>query len=252
MFEPVGSTQTLEEWVLSMRATPADRSMDFHALTLSAHGDGQITLGMHTQWVGYDDRHVELRKSRVVDASHAEAWERAELPYVFVTCEDHLIVFLLMGGNALVERRLAEAAFPHVLEVRPAYNLGRFGFVGANLLKPGVLRRAPTPKMRMAVLQRDRRRCRICGRRPDDNVDIELHVHHIRPWDAGGITDPSNLITLCNTCHKGLNPHFDHSLFEYVEQGDAITSLRGFAQEVANYQRLSMCNATSEDYRGAD
>ncbi|WP_090804132.1 HNH endonuclease [Asanoa ishikariensis] len=56
----------------------------------------------------------------------------------------------------------------------------------------------------MEVLTRDGFRCRACGRSPNDHVDLELHVHHIRPWGMGGLTHPLNLITLCNTCHRGL------------------------------------------------
>ena len=68
----------------------------------------------------------------------------------------------------------------------------------------------------MKVLKRDGKRCRICGRNPDGHIDLELHVHHIRPWSEGGVTTEENLITLCNSCHDGLEPHFDPSLFAYT------------------------------------
>jgi 5-methylcytosine-specific restriction endonuclease McrA len=38
----------------------------------------------------------------------------------------------------------------------------------------------------MRILKRDRRRCRVCGRSPDDFVDVTLHVHHIVPWSRSG------------------------------------------------------------------
>jgi hypothetical protein len=94
----------------------------------------------------------------------------------------------------------------------------------------------------MAVLHRDGRRCRICGRNPDDNVDIVLHVHHIRPWALGGATEVSNLITLCHTCHGGLEPHFDPNLYEYVEPTAGTTPLSRFAAGVAGvaaYRRVA-------------
>jgi hypothetical protein len=28
-------------------------------------------------------------------------------------------------------------------------------------------------------------------------------VHHIKPWEEGGISSPENLITLCASCHEG-------------------------------------------------
>ena len=47
--------------------------------------------------------------------------------------------------------------------------------------------------MRAAILERDGRRCAICG------GDGGLHIHHINqdPTDDA----PANLITLCGICH---------------------------------------------------
>jgi HNH endonuclease len=33
-----------------------------------------------------------------------------------------------------------------------------------------------------------------------------------RPWQYGGLTERDNLITLCQTCHEGLDPHYEPSL----------------------------------------
>jgi hypothetical protein len=52
---------------------------------------------------------------------------------------------------------------------------------------------------------------------PADHLDVELHVHHIRPWGQGGVTTARNLVTLCHTCHAGLEPHGDWSLFDVVD-----------------------------------
>jgi HNH endonuclease len=64
----------------------------------------------------------------------------------------------------------------------------------------------------MAALKRDHYRCRICGRGADNSVDLRLHVHHVRPREWGGLTELENLITLCHTCHEGLNPHYERRL----------------------------------------
>jgi hypothetical protein len=92
----------------------------------------------------------------------------------------------------------------------------------------------------MRILQRDGYQCRVCGRSPNDHVDLELHVHHVRPWAVGGGTQDSNLITLCHTCHNGLDPHFEFSLYSLLpkEPRDARqekyrTSLREYQEEVA-------------------
>lgn len=49
---------------------------------------------------------------------------------------------------------------------------------------------------RAAVLERDGRTCRVCGKKG------KLEVHHIRPWRPGRAHDLPNLITLCGTCHR--------------------------------------------------
>jgi 5-methylcytosine-specific restriction endonuclease McrA len=54
------------------------------------------------------------------------------------------------------------------------------------------------PRVRRAVLARDRHRCRApgCGR------TRFLEVHHLKPRSRGGTNDPANLITLCAACHR--------------------------------------------------
>lgn len=108
----------------------------------------------------------------------------------------------------------------------------------------GVLQRAPSRKARMDVLKRDRFRCKACGRSPHNNTDIELHVHHIIPWGGGGLTETDNLITLCMTCHDGLDPHYEPRLFELIDKtwnSEDIGSLhdehvREYAEGVMRYR----------------
>lgn len=51
--------------------------------------------------------------------------------------------------------------------------------------------------VRQYVLFRDNHKCQHCKGKSKDNV---LNVHHIESRQTGG-DSPSNLITLCNTCH---------------------------------------------------
>lgn len=45
----------------------------------------------------------------------------------------------------------------------------------------------------------------MCGRSPDDSGDIKLEVHHVVPFVRDEIsTVEHNLITLCHTCHDGV------------------------------------------------
>ena len=51
-----------------------------------------------------------------------------------------------------------------------------------------------------AVLNRDNYTCQLCGKK-----HIRLEVHHIIFKSNGGTDDENNLITLCETCHKGIH-----------------------------------------------
>ena len=61
--------------------------------------------------------------------------------------------------------------------------------------------------VREYVLERDNHECQICckkeGYKHKNNVPLE--THHIVPRSQGGSDDPSNLITLCPTCHKKIH-----------------------------------------------
>ena len=88
----------------------------------------------------------------------------------------------------------------------------------------------------MRVLKRDEYRCRICGRKEADHVDVELHVHHVKPWAKGGLTVEDNLATLCHTCHKGLDPHEDISLAIFLEPLDAESSRTQLSEGIKRYR----------------
>jgi len=53
--------------------------------------------------------------------------------------------------------------------------------------------------MRYKILKRDNFKCVACGRTVDDG--IKLHIDHKIPFSLGGLTEMSNLQTLCNECN---------------------------------------------------
>jgi len=59
----------------------------------------------------------------------------------------------------------------------------------------------PYLKIRFSVFERDRFRCRYCGRGPDDGV--KLVVDHIVPKNKRGEDELSNYITACSECNAG-------------------------------------------------
>jgi len=54
-------------------------------------------------------------------------------------------------------------------------------------------------KIRYYIFKRDGYRCQICGR------TSQLVCHHIRPIKCNGSHHASNLITVCQYCHKRIH-----------------------------------------------
>jgi hypothetical protein len=171
----------------------------------------------------------------------AHIWITLERPFCVVNSVDDFVRWYVTGGHALVRRELAEQVIPEVLRASPCVQTGELGFTGLSSLPKTIFHRAPTAKTRMAVLKRDQYRCRACGRRAADHTDIELNVHHIRPFGRRGVTHPDNLITLCGTCHRGLDPHYDWSLFDLLasdEKEDKVARhRREYLENVNRYRR---------------
>ena len=58
-------------------------------------------------------------------------------------------------------------------------------------------------RLRFIVMKRDNFKCKNCGRSPATNLNIILHVDHIKAWAKGGETVSENLQTLCSKCNIG-------------------------------------------------
>lgn len=60
---------------------------------------------------------------------------------------------------------------------------------------------------RRAVYERDKYTCQRCGAKGGPRGDTELHAHHETPISDGGSHAPSNLTTLCKSCHEAVHGH---------------------------------------------
>jgi hypothetical protein len=236
------SKRSIKECVAALTEAPLSSPEEYYALTLLGSAEGRISWSCHSLWVGFenDDPRREIRKARLLDAESAEkfgsAWKTIGESYMVLRTTKDLLVYLLAGGNALIEKELAETRIEISDMLRPqvCVRTGPVGFVIASNLPRGTFNHAPSPKLRMKILKRDDYRCRVCGRRSADHVDVELHVHHIRPWANGGVTVEENLITLCHTCHKGLEPHEEWNLFEM--KGGPLKEAPEYRDAVRNYR----------------
>lgn len=222
----------------------ADSESLYYVFTLTADNSDNIVWATQTMFTGWHDHKklIELRKPRLVYPSFAEFWEHFNQPYVVINDPQDLPLFLMAGGNSLIKQHIVKQHLAEFLAPDPSVRDSYLGFKSLTCCDPNSFQRSPTPKLRMQALKRDDRRCRVCGRRPDDYVDVELHVHHIRPWANGGLTELSNLITLCHTCHKGLDPHEDLSLYEYITSRSRSTSaqakLTHLFEGIARYRKI--------------
>jgi hypothetical protein len=167
-----------------------------------------------------------------------ETWRRIEEPGLVVDDAADFAIFYAFGGHALVEKHVADSLVPEWIAPDVSICIGMSGFASPDTLPASAMRRAPSPKCRMSIIQRDNYRCRVCGRSPNNHVDLELHVHHIRPWALGGVTEQSNLITLCHTCHNGLDPHFEFSLFKLLPKREMTNRAVAYRKKLEQYQTI--------------
>jgi hypothetical protein len=167
----------------------------------------------------------------------AALWSSLGMPCWVVANRVHLSLYIRLGGTCLIAREVADGALRDWM--KPA----AVGIVAAvvpskpiSLAMPEELQHAPTPKLHGQILKRDNYRCLACGRRPATNPDIELHVHHVVPFSEGGLTTKSNLITLCHTCHKGLNPHREFEMWELLSATEPVVLIPNPTEELRRYR----------------
>ena len=227
------------ERVQELLVAEPDPERYYYAVTLLSLPEGRSEYSCYSGWIGFteDKPRREIREASLVHADRVVGtWRKAGQTALVVNSIDDLCLFFGFGGNAVVEKGVANEIIPEWLAPHTVASVGEFGFSHIEALPSSALQRAPTPKHRMRILQRDKFRCRVCGRSPNDHVDLELHVHYIRPWAVGGVTEDSNLITLCHTCHNGLDPHFEFSLFKLLPQKDSSERTAEYLRRLQSYQ----------------
>jgi hypothetical protein len=207
---------------------------EYYAVTLGADEDGKIWTEGQTRWVGFDEENdrIEIRRLSTVNGPiMANAWKQIRQPFIVVNDEESYLAWLAGGGHALIQAAILTNHMPWELEDRRYVQVGMVGWTSAESVAKTAFKHAPTPKVRMSVMKRDRYRCVICGRSPDNHTDVELHVHHVRPFGQRGLTVEQNLLTLCHTCHNGLDPHYSWDLYRFVRDPDGNSRLSKTAEQ---------------------
>ena len=245
------TNRSLKECFFEACVRSPDPTSYYYQVTLTADEHGNLHRAIFTHWEGFADpkRKLEIRKASLMHPKEMVDTFRENQERCLVIHETEVLhLFLLYGGHAVIEQKLAEDHLSDWLQPTISSPVGFCGFESFQSLPQSAKNRAPNAKLRMQVLKRDDYRCRICGRRASDYTDIELHVHHIRPWSFGGPTQPDNLLTLCNTCHRGLDPHFAIELFEMLPRKPhslcANDHRDRHREGVKNYSKAVFCQIT--------
>jgi hypothetical protein len=205
--------------------------------------NGRPVTSVQSCFAGWPDGRgpgaVELRQAvPVAPEVMLKLWQDLREQWIAVSTPEHLHVYLLAGGNALVEQSLAERYFGDLVKPHLVVRSGPLGFEGFDPNARAVRCRRPRPKQRRRVLARDHHKCQLCGAQEDDGADLTLH--HIRMFSRGGPTTDENLITLCKPCHDALDPHEDETLFSlpggHIDRALALQSAEEHGRAVASYR----------------
>jgi HNH endonuclease len=211
----------------SYRDREPDPDMNWYPFCRTVTSDGKMEIGCQTEFVGFSENRP-FRERRQASCVHPHIWREhmSELREVPLTVQDDssFLVWLIIGGEVLVEESVARRNMPQELE---PYEVGRiateFGWHCTKSLAASALRHAPSPKLRAEVLLRDNRRCCLCGRSPDEDPHAFLEAHHGIPWGdrRSGLTVKENLFTLCNTCHRGVTDGLELQLMQSLDVNQA-------------------------------
>lgn len=196
---------------------------EYFQFSLFYNENNEFTYSFMTNWCGFDEENqlIELREpSLIVPEIAIQLFKDINEPLLIINNDKDFILFInFFGGNGLITKKICEKFLFEI--IKPQKNIKTYygGYHEIGSVPKYKFNRAANPKLRMKILKRDNFRCKICGNSPQNNEHVELHLHHITPHSVGGLTEEKNLITLCHTCHKGLDPHLDYSLYPLIDVG---------------------------------
>lgn len=160
-------------------------------------------VSVDSRWIGFDNKR-EIRKASLVNPIITKShFKLLNYPLTVIENIAELSIFLRLGGHAIVNKVVAETSWTEILKPKVVTKTYEEGYIDYETVTKKYKERFARGNYRAEIFDRDNYQCRICGSSPDDGVHIRIEVHHIKPWEEGGITSPENLITLCASCHNG-------------------------------------------------
>lgn len=182
---------------------------------------------------GPDDG-VELREPvQVYPDRMTRLWEDLGQDWVVVNERAQLIWLFRFGGNALIAEKVARRHLAEYIQPIEMVPNGAMGFRRFDPDAREFKRHRPRPWQKKRILQRDGNCCQVCHSQPSNDEDSPLELHHIRPFSMGGPTIEENLLTVCNECHRSLDPHYQPGLF-WLPDGHASTALKQHSTDAHN------------------
>lgn len=145
------------------------------------------------------NRKVRYRKPRFNNRIHSKhkGWLA---PSVEVKIQEHITVIKRVCSILPISRVVVETA-EFDLQLLKAIAEGKPVPSGEDYQKGEMYGHY---NVRQYVLRRDGYSCQCCGIRSSQKKELRLHVHHLEGRKTGG-SAPSNLITLCKSCHEKLH-----------------------------------------------
>ncbi len=177
--------------------------LDYYLIALKNEDKNSI-IGIFSSWVDFakEDNNKEVRRiDLVIPEDVKKDLILLEKYPLIVNNKEELTSFLKFGGYALVDKKLIQSHLNEIATPIVCSSSIDKGFVQYETLPLKNKNRFAKDKFRAEIIDRDNYQCRVCGSSPDDSVHVRLEVHHIKPWEEGGLTLKENLITLCNACH---------------------------------------------------
>ncbi|HVN79730.1 MAG TPA: HNH endonuclease, partial [Terriglobia bacterium] len=158
---------------------------------------GQVVLGR--TWVH------DYRKFRNKDLSPATATSASADPRVVINIKQSLAY-----ARDVLSSAAATLSSPSPLLTQEGSSPGSTGSVGPTEEWMATERAKLTFQLRYLILRRDHFRCCVCGRSAASEPGVRLEVDHRMPVSDWGLTEESNLWTLCRECNRGKGTHALH------------------------------------------
>lgn len=184
---------------------------DYYLVSVKPSLEKTTYAAFFSMWVGFrkDEKSIAEYEERAISLVDPDGvagnFKQARQKVAVIDNNIELTAALSIGGHFLIEEKVMTDHWSEILIPKVVIDSYDQGCLDYNLFARPNLARFARGKLRMEILDRDGLRCRVCGKSPDDERYLTLEVHHIKPWEEGGITEPFNLITLCHLCHDGIS-----------------------------------------------